>query len=54
MALMEPLVRVGGVDPAHHALLWDRVAVGEDRPQRWGSQGTSGEGRSWQPFPVEK
>lgn len=53
LALMDPLVQAGGVDPAHQAYLWDRVAVAEHRPQRYGTQGRcTGPGR-WEPRELE-
>jgi hypothetical protein len=49
LALMKPLVDAGDVAPRHYAYLYDRVAVAEQRPQRWGTQfGPDGE-----PQPIE-
>lgn len=41
LALMEPLVASRGVRPEDYARLYDRVAVHENRPQRYGAQGTT-------------
>lgn len=38
--------------PANYAYLWDRVAVNEGRPQRYGTQGTARSG-TWTPAPLE-
>lgn len=38
LELMEPLVAEGEILPRNFAYLYDRVAVGEGRPQRFGSQ----------------
>lgn len=37
---LEPLLPAGRVRPDHYALLWDRVAVKDERPQRYGTQVT--------------
>ncbi|HJV90323.1 MAG TPA: DUF6624 domain-containing protein [Holophagaceae bacterium] len=53
LGMMEALVSQGGADPMHFAYLWDRVAVNEGRPQRYGTQGRCmGPGR-WEPRPME-
>ncbi|HEY3801387.1 MAG TPA: DUF6624 domain-containing protein [Kofleriaceae bacterium] len=38
LAMMEPLVKTGEVDARDYAYLYDRVAVHDQRPQRWGTQ----------------
>lgn len=49
LGLMEALVATGEVSASEHAYLYDRVAVGENRPQRFGTQfGPDGE-----PRPIE-
>ena len=53
LALMEPLAAAGEARPANYALLFDRVAVGEGRPQRYGSQGRCTGTGTWTEFPVE-
>ncbi|HJV23695.1 MAG TPA: DUF6624 domain-containing protein [Holophagaceae bacterium] len=53
LGMMEALVPKGGADPLHFAYLWDRVAVNEGRPQRYGTQGRCvGPGR-WEPRAME-
>lgn len=42
---LEPLVATGEVDGAQYALMYDRLARWEGRPQRYGSQMTCIEGR---------
>jgi hypothetical protein len=49
LALMEPLVASGGVLGSHYAYLYDRIAVGENRPQRFGTQF----GPDSEPWPIE-
>jgi hypothetical protein len=48
LALMEPLVKTGEVLPRNYAYLYDRVAVAEKRPQRYGTQFNGSE-----PQPIE-
>jgi hypothetical protein len=49
LALLEKAVAAGDADPADHAYLYDRVAVNQKRPQRYGTQlGDDGE-----PQPIE-
>lgn len=49
LALLEKAVAAGDVEPRNHAYLYDRVAVAEKRPQRYGTQfGGDGE-----PQPIE-
>lgn len=48
LAKMEPLVAAGEVTAKDYAYLWDRVAVAEGRPQRWGTQFDGDE-----PAPIE-
>ncbi len=38
LAKMEPMVKTDEVSPADFGYLWDRVAVAEHRPQRYGTQ----------------
>ncbi|MCA9568577.1 MAG: peptidase dimerization domain-containing protein, partial [Myxococcales bacterium] len=52
LALIEPLVASGEVRPRDHAYLYDRVAVAEDRPQRFGTQGQCTDA-GWEPFAIE-
>lgn len=38
LALIEARANAGESDPQHMAYLWDRVAIKEGRPQRYGTQ----------------
>lgn len=49
LELMEPLMEVGEISPDHYAYLYDRVAVGDGRPQRFGTQF----GPDREPHPIE-
>jgi hypothetical protein len=53
LAMMEPLLAANDVRPQDYALLFDRVAVGEGRPQRYGSQGGCTGPGQWTEKPVE-
>jgi hypothetical protein len=53
LAMMEPLLATNDVRPQNYALLFDRVAVGEGRPQRYGSQGGCTGPGQWTEKPVE-
>ncbi len=53
LALIEPLVETGEVAKGNYAYLWDRVAVGEDRPQLYGSQGMCTAPGRWEPNTLE-
>ena len=53
LARMEPLLATGDVDGSDYAYLYDRVAVSEGRPQRYGSQGSCHGPGDWRPDPVE-
>lgn len=50
--LLEPLVGTGQINDAHYALMYDRLAVNEGRPQRYGSQ-YSCEGRQSRLAPLD-
>lgn len=50
--LLEPLVGTGQINDAHYALMYDRLAVSEGRPQRYGSQYTC-DGRQSKLAPLE-
>lgn len=53
LTLMEPLVAEGEAMKSDFAYLFDRVAVGENRPQRYATQGRcTGPGR-WEPNTLE-
>jgi len=53
LALMEPLVVTGEVSRGNYAYLWDRIAVGENRPQRYGTQGQCTAPGRWEPNTLE-
>ena len=53
LRMLEPLLKAGDVRPQNYALLFDRVAVGEKRPQRYGSQGNCTGPGTWAEFAVE-
>ena len=53
LALIEPLAHNHQADPTHYAYLYDRVAVGDGRPQRFGTQGLCNEKGFWEPRPSE-
>ena len=38
LALLEAALAAGDVEAQNYAYLWDRVAVADNRPQRWGTQ----------------
>ncbi|KQW86581.1 DUF6624 domain-containing protein [Brevundimonas sp. Root1279] len=53
LALLEPLAVEKEVEPADVAYLYDRIAVGTGRPQRYGSQGRCVAANVWGPQPLE-
>lgn len=53
LALMEPLVASGEVTRGNYAYLWDRIAVSEERPQRYGTQGRCTAPSKWEPNEIE-
>lgn len=53
LAMLEPLVATGETSAANYAYLWDRVAVGEHRPQRYGTQGRCAAKDVWEPYELE-
>ena len=52
MPVLEPLVVTGEVDGQSFGLMYDRLAVNEGRPQRYGSQMKCEAGR-YVPEPLE-
>lgn len=50
---LEMLALEGRTRPKNYAMLYDRVAIGEGRPQRYGSQGTCAGPGVWTPFKTE-
>jgi hypothetical protein len=53
LPLLEKLALEGKTQPINYAMLFDRVAIGERRPQRYGSQGTCTGPGVWTPFKTE-
>ena len=53
LTLLEPLVAAGEVSASNYAYLYDRVAVGENRPQRYGTQGVCVAKGVWEPNTLE-
>jgi len=53
LSLLEPLVAQGETEKGTYALLLDRVAYHDGRPQRYGSQGVCSAPHKWSPFPID-
>lgn len=53
LELLGPLLKTGDTQPGNYARLFDRVAVGEGRPQRFGTQGTCTGRGTWTASPIE-
>jgi len=53
LTLLEPLVAEGEASRSNFAYLYDRIAVGENRPQRYGSQGRCVARGVWAPNDLE-
>jgi hypothetical protein len=54
LSMLEPLVRLGETNSGNYALLFDRVAVNEGHPQRYGSQGSCTGPKQWSPRDTEE
>lgn len=54
LALIEPLVARHESNAKNYAYIYDRVAVNEKRPQRYGTQGRCTEAGAWEPRETEK
>ena len=52
LPVLEPLVATGEVPGQSYGLMFDRLAINEGRPQRYGSQFRCDDGR-WRPYPIE-
>lgn len=52
LPVLEPLVAKGEIDGQSYALMFDRLAVSEGRPQRYGSQWRCDNGK-YRPYPIE-
>lgn len=53
LTLLEPLAAAGETSRSNYAYLYDRIAVGENRPQRYGSQGRCVAPGVWAPNDLE-
>lgn len=53
LSILEPLVTAGETSASNFAYLHDRVAVGADRPQRYGTQGRCVARDVWEPNELE-
>jgi hypothetical protein len=53
LTLLEPLAAAGEASASNFAYLYDRVAVGENRPQRYGTQGVCVAKGVWEPNTLE-
>lgn len=53
LALLKPLVEAGETSASNYAYLHDRVAVGQNRPQRYGTQGRCVAKGVWAPNDLE-
>jgi hypothetical protein len=53
LAMVERLVPAGETNPQNYALLFDRVAAADGRPQRYGTQGQCVGPGNWDPLPLE-
>lgn len=53
LAMLEPLIATGETSASNYAYLYDRVAVGEHRPQRYGTQGHCIAANRWAPDELE-
>lgn len=53
LALLEPLVEAGETSASNYAYLHDRLAVGQNRPQRYGTQGRCVARGVWAPNDLE-
>lgn len=51
--LMAPLAEAGEVARQDYGFLFDRLAVADGRPQRFGSQGRCDGPSNWEPFEIE-
>lgn len=53
LEVLQGLVPLGETKPSNFAYLWDRVAVAEGRPQRYGTQGRCVGSGEWEPHAIE-
>ncbi|GIL41802.1 DUF6624 domain-containing protein [Roseiterribacter gracilis] len=52
LQLLERSTASGESPERHRAFLYDRIAVADHKPQRWGTQGRC-VANKWEPFPIE-
>jgi len=52
LPVFEPLVRDGEIEGQSYAMMFDRLATSEGRPQRYGTQFRC-DGGKWRPYPIE-
>jgi hypothetical protein len=52
LPVIEPLVATGEIDGQSYAMMFDRVAISQGRPQRYGTQFRC-DGGKWRPYPIE-
>jgi len=52
LPVLEPLAKQGEIDRQEYGLMFDRVAISQGRPQRYGSQFRC-DGGKWRPYPIE-
>lgn len=52
LPVLEPLVATGEIDGQSYAMMFDRLATSEGRPQRYGTQFRCDNGK-WRPYPIE-
>ena len=53
LSILEPLAAAGEASMGNFAYLYDRVAMNENRPIRYGTQGRCVGGGKWEPNPLE-
>lgn len=53
LVLLEGLLPAMDTQPQSYAYLYDRVAIAEKRPQRYGTQGRCTGPAKWEPYPSE-
>lgn len=54
LQLMAALLESGEISKQHYAYLYDRVAIGEARPQRYGTLGMCTASHTWEPILLEE
>lgn len=52
LPVLEPLAASGEIDRQSYAMMYDRLATSEGRPQRYGTQFRCDNGK-WRPYPIE-